>query len=111
MNQKKDWKQYVGVMTHAYNSTRHDSTGYAPFYLMFGRHPNLPIDLMFGLKTDDNEESTATREQYIEDLRNRLETSYKTANEIAEKAKKIQKRLYDRGRHDTPLRTGDRVIV
>ena len=111
MNQKKDWKQYVGVMTHAYNSTRHDSTGYAPFYLMFGRHPNLPIDLMFGLKTDDNEESTATREQYIEDLRNRLETSYKTANEIAEKAKKRQKRLYDRGRHDAPLRIGDRVLV
>ena len=55
-HQKQDWKQHVGTMTHAYNATRQESTGHAPFFLMFGRHPNLPIDLMFGLKSADNEQ-------------------------------------------------------
>ena len=31
-DQKKDWKQYVGVMTHAYNSTRQKSRKFPKFW-------------------------------------------------------------------------------
>ncbi len=44
---KPQWHEYVDAMTHAYNCSRHDSTGYSPYYLMFGRHPRLPVDLIF----------------------------------------------------------------
>jgi transposase InsO family protein len=37
--QKKNWKAYVGPLVHAYNCTQHDSTGFSPYYLMFGRNP------------------------------------------------------------------------
>ena len=43
-HQKQDWKSYVAPLVHAYNATRHDSTGFSPFFLMFGRHPRLAID-------------------------------------------------------------------
>ena len=48
-DQKTDWKSYISTLTHAYNAAEHDSTGYAPFFLMFGRHPRLANDAFLGL--------------------------------------------------------------
>ena len=46
--QKVDWKSHIGSLVHAYNCTRHDSTGYAPYYLMFVRKPRLALDVTLG---------------------------------------------------------------
>ena len=43
--ENSDWKFYLGCMTHTYDCTKHASTTYSPYYLMFGRHPRLPIEL------------------------------------------------------------------
>ena len=109
-NHKEDWKQYVSALTHAYNCTRHDSTGHAPFYLMFGRQPNLPVDIMFGLNQDKDSEA-ASYDEFVEKLRNNLQSSYRLATDLALKSKAKQKRLYDRGTRDAPLRLGDLVLV
>ena len=45
--QKKDWTKYVQSFVYAYNSAKHETTKMAPFELMFGRKPKLPIDSAF----------------------------------------------------------------
>ncbi|KAJ8361726.1 hypothetical protein AAFF_G00429480 [Aldrovandia affinis] len=44
---KHKWPQMIQTMTFTYNCTQHETTGFAPFYLMFGRVPRLPGDLLF----------------------------------------------------------------
>ena len=34
---KRKWDESLNKMIHAYNCTRHEATGYAPYYLLFGR--------------------------------------------------------------------------
>jgi len=37
---------------NAYNATRNEATGLSPFYLVFGRHSRLPIDLAMGVESN-----------------------------------------------------------
>ena len=42
------WEQNIHRVCLAYNSSVHASTGFSPFFLMFGRQVKLPVDLMYG---------------------------------------------------------------
>jgi len=52
---KTQWRNHVDKLTHAYNCTQNSSTGYSPHYLMFGRHPKLPIDLIIQPSQEESE--------------------------------------------------------
>ena len=106
---KSDWKTHVAPMVHAYNATVHCSTGYAPYYLMFGRHPRLPIDVFLGLPVGDVDRKF--KNEYTRKLRHRLATAYRRAQESAKKTSEINKRHYDRKAHATKILPGDLVLV
>ena len=46
-DKKAQWEQHLPELLQAYNSTRSMVTGYSLHYLMFGRHPHLPVDYYF----------------------------------------------------------------
>ena len=43
-----DWDKYLPTCLFAYNTAIQESSGFSPFYLQFGRHPVLPLDLEIG---------------------------------------------------------------
>ena len=45
---KPEWSKHIDALVHAYNCTKHDASGFSPFYLMFGRKPRLALDVIFG---------------------------------------------------------------
>lgn len=46
--EKHRWPQHLQEVTYFYNSTPHATTGLAPYTLMFGREPRLPLDIFLG---------------------------------------------------------------
>jgi hypothetical protein len=107
--QKGDWKKFVPSLVHAYNATKHDSTGYSPFYLMFGRHPRLPVDLAMG--TEFEERDAGTTSQYVEELAAKLSHAYEAATKESRAAAAEQKKRYDRRVRGATVAVGDRVLV
>lgn len=43
-NDHHDWDIALPYVTFAYNSSRHATAGFSPFYLLYGREPTLPLD-------------------------------------------------------------------
>ena len=107
-SQKANWKEHLGHLTHAYNATRHESTGYAPFHLMFGRHPNLPVDVIFGLQKPEEDHEY---DDYVTRFRDGLRTAYDLAAGKSRLAKDHQKIQFDKKAKLTSLLPGDRVLV
>ena len=44
-----EWENHVQNVCMAYNTSVHSTTGFTPFFLMFGREVRLPVDLLFEL--------------------------------------------------------------
>ena len=49
--------------------------GFSPYYLLYGQHPLLPIDVEFGMMTPDLREVVASK--YVKELRKRLKYAFK----------------------------------
>ena len=94
---------------NGYHCLKHESTGYSPFYLMFGRSPRLPIDLALGCSYNVEDETNYSK--YVSDLRNRLQYAYGLATDNVSKAQKGQKDHFDRKMRGAVLQVGDRVLV
>ena len=106
---KSRWKDHLQRMVHAYNATTSRSTGYSPFFLMFGREPRLPIDLLFSEVTD--EPKRKSYRQYVEEWQSGMKAAYQVASDISGKVANRNKVAYDRRSHAAVLEEGDRVLV
>ena len=71
------WPVHLGSVLIAYNATRSLVMGFSPYYLMFGRRPRLPIDLLFPTHQEHN--LTRTTDEYVEMLYRHLWKSVKLA--------------------------------
>ena len=106
---KVKWRDFVQPLVHSYNCTKHDTTGYSPYQLMFGRQPNLPIDIAFGLCAEGKRKESHI--QYVKNLRESLQESYQIAADHSAKSALHNKQRFDQRVRESKLEAGDRVLV
>ena len=103
------WPSHLGPILIAYNATRSLITGYSPYFLMFGRRPRLPVDLLF--PTVRRDENSRTTDEYVTSLYDKLKSALASARDTALLEAQRQKRLYDRRAGAVELHPGDKVLV
>ena len=92
-NAKKEWQEWVSAMTRAYNCAVSKTTGFAPYYFMFGREPKIPIDIELNLPSTQEEVSPGT---YVERLRHKLEWAFHKAQENIQRDMISRKKYHDK---------------
>ena len=105
---KKAWPRYLPDLVMAYNSSTHESTGYSPYFMMFGRQPRLPIDIAMGLYLED------VTDDFIKNQQEIFRTAYDIASRKTREAGQKQKKYYDKGRSKRAsdiLTPGTQVLV
>ena len=91
---KQKWSEHIRYLSHAYNCTQHDATGFQPFYLMFLRYPRLKVDWLFANDSEQDSRGPSSI-QYVNELRERLSEAYALADEHARAQGQANKRRYD----------------
>ena len=80
---RRKWPAHIGSIIIAYNSTRSLVTGYFSYYLMFGRRPQLPINLL--LPKCRTQMFTRTIDEYVASLYDRLWESLAIAQDCCKR--------------------------
>lgn len=99
-----DWDKHLPAIEFAYNNSVNQSTGFTPFYLNTGRHPNTPAAL-----TAAQPPSTPSPavDAFVEPLRAALHK----AQQSLLKAQAQQKAQVDKHRRAVPFAVGDSVLL
>jgi hypothetical protein len=65
-NQQNNWEEQLECLAYAYNSAVHATTNQTPYFMMFGRKPKMPIDLVLGESQD------LISDELVEDLKSNI---------------------------------------
>ena len=108
-NAKGQWPQHLNHLIHAYNCMPHSGTGYSPFFLMYGREPKLPIDLLLAINEDNVTETDY--KQYVNEWVKGMKEAYHIAHANSLKRKETDKKRWNAKSLLSTLQVGDRVLV
>ena len=97
------WEEHLKVAEFAYNNSVHTSTGYSPFFLNFGQHPNVPSQRFRSLV----HASSTSADEFAADI----DLVLKHAKSCLNEAQLRQKKFADRKRTDLSFDVGQRVLL
>ena len=107
-----DWDRYIDALLFAYRETPQDSTGFAPFELLYGRVVRGPLMIVKELWTqDDTEADTKSTYQYVLDLKEKMEKTCDIAQKELLKSHEKYRRNYNRKARQRSFKVGEEVLV
>ncbi|GFT33076.1 retrovirus-related Pol polyprotein from transposon 412 [Trichonephila clavipes] len=102
---QQDWDKKLPFFLLAYRSAVHETTGYSPSQMLFGRDLRLPADLLLSRPPD----APLVTEEYVEKLQARMEEIYHLAREIIGLTSEKMKTEYDARATGHDFHEGDKV--
>ena len=103
-----EWDEKLPYVLFAYRSTVQPSTGESPFYLLYGRDPQLPTETIL---CPPAPREPVVLDDYKSFMMREMSNAWETAQKSVQKAQKKQKRQHDKAAKDVDIQVGERVFV
>lgn len=104
------WEKFLPAALLAMRTAKCRTTGYSPFFLMFGREATLPLDLVYGAPQSNTKDSEGfERHEWGRKLRSRLEGAYSYARDHLQVEVRRQRRQYQQKSPRGQVHLGDQV--
>ena len=106
---QKEWDTYIPQLLMAYRSSVHASTGKTPNKMVYGKEIMLPLQAVIPTPKEETEQIEVN--EFVESLKERLQTAHETARKNLKKSNIYQKRHYDLKAKKRSLQAGQAVWV
>jgi hypothetical protein len=100
-----DWDEHLPAAELAFNNSKNATTGFTPFYLVYGREARMPLDLALAPLTKASDNPAAA------EATARWRAALQHASDNTTQQQKRQKHYADRARRDARFAVGDRVLL
>ena len=104
----KNWDEKLPFVLFAYRASQQQSTLESPFFLLYGRDPRLPTELVMSPKKT---RKIVDLKEYGAQLAGNMSEAWELAREHVRKAQRRQKEYYDKRVQPPTFRVGDRVFL
>ena len=102
---QNDWDEHLAAAELAFNNSKNETTGFTPFYLVYGREARMPLDLALAPLTKAADNPTAA------EATARWRTALQQASDNTAAQQRRQKTYADRTRREKKFAVGDRVLL
>ena len=89
-----DWDRHLSAVTAAYNATVQESTGYSPYYILYGSEMRTPLEIVAGINPVDHEVSSV--DEWVDRKLQILSRAHNIVRENLGRAAERSKTYYDR---------------
>lgn len=110
----REWDKFVPFLLWAYREVPHDTTGIAPFQMLYGREPTGPLAVLKrGWEGQMSVPATLgpSPSQYMQELKARLEHAAEVAELISSKQQNAYATQHNRRAKSKAFEIGDSVLV
>jgi transposase InsO family protein len=107
-NEKLEWDDLLKEIALCHNVTKHSTIGMSPFFLMFGREPTLPIDVLLDSRKITRNDPAS--KEFREHLVQTIENARKIATENMREAMEEVKRQADKRSKESDINVGELVL-
>ncbi len=101
-----DWDEHLNYVLFAYRTAVHESTKFSPFYLLYGRHPRLPMDPDL---VDPDDVSAESYHEHAQQMIDKFNAAYDQVHKNVRKARKRQKKNTDKTKKQPKIDNDDQV--
>jgi transposase InsO family protein len=102
---QRNWDTILPFVTFAYNSSKQDTTGFSPFFLVHGRDIQTPLDVIFPCNTENHDDN------YVQHLLTTAEEARQLAKLHILDTQATDKRRYDERHRPVSYKSGELVWV